>query len=42
MAVLRALKEGAQKEGFEAFHEETLGRKRKELFEEIRPHQLDC
>jgi len=42
VAVLRALKEGAQKEGFEAFHEEKLGRKRKELFEEIRPHRLDC
>ena len=43
VVVLRATKEGAQKEGFEAFHEEMVGRKRKELFgEEILLHQLDC
>ena len=42
MAVWRAMEEGVQKEGFEAFHEEKLGRKQKELFEEIRPHRLDC
>ena len=43
MVVLREMKEGAQKEGLEAFHEEKLGRKRQELFwEEVRPHELDC
>ena len=43
MVVLREMKEGAQKEGLEAFHEENLGRKRQELiWEEIRSHQLDC
>ena len=43
MVVLSATKEGAQKEGLEAFHEEKVGRKLKELFgQEIRPHQLDC
>ena len=42
MVVLRVKREGAWKEGFEAFHEEKVGRKQGELFgEEILPHHLD-